>query len=369
MRVPGAGRIRRLVSPSLQRVRGYRRPLILWSGNGWGQSVGGSYLRLGRIASGLAERGWGDVYCPAPCSGARFERILKGFRPDLVVVHKARQSHHRAEHLAGYRYVVDLDDADFLDSGMSERLAELCGQAVAVVAGSRYVRDWCARHCERVRVIWTGTPEVKAGAEDGLPGHRERGVEVTWAASDPRGYPQEAALVRAVMKLVGEACPGVRLRVYGVKPEHERWFDDWAVELRSVGVACEHRAPMSYDAFLRSVSGCSIGLGILDTTANTFSLGKSFGKVLAYLSTKTVCVVNRAADHALFFRDGQNGVLCDDADELSLRIAQLIADPALRQALADQAYRDFRERLSADAAVEQWERLLVDDLGLVPGSV
>jgi hypothetical protein len=62
---------------------------------------------------------------------------------------------------------------------------------------------------------------------------------------------------------------------------------------------------------VRSLGSFAVGLHPVCTN-HAFSLGKSFGKLLAYLAADVAIVTSNAVDHPLFFTDGVNGTLVGD---------------------------------------------------------
>jgi glycosyltransferase involved in cell wall biosynthesis len=85
--------------------------------------------------------------------------------------------------------------------------------------------------------------------------------------------------------------------------------------------------------------------------------------VLGYLAAGCVCVVNDAADHAVFFESGRNGLLIDDPEAAGEAIGSLLGDASRRQAMADAASRDYEASLSVAAAADRVEGVIREVLG------
>ena len=66
----------------------------------------------------------------------------------------------------GRPWVLDCDDADFLDLAMAPRLEATAKGALGVVCGSRFIRDWAVGLNAQAEVIWTGTPVSAAPPPD-----------------------------------------------------------------------------------------------------------------------------------------------------------------------------------------------------------
>jgi hypothetical protein len=132
----------------------------------------------------------------------------------------------------------------------------LCREARAVIAGSRYIADWCRAHNTATRISWTGSPGLAGGQQ--RP-HAERDRSVAWAVSDPVAYPAEAEFVRRALLALPEPA-GVIFRLYGVRPDYVEWAEEYVGVLRDRGLTCETIAPLDYGVFLGHLSSSAIGL-------------------------------------------------------------------------------------------------------------
>lgn len=105
---------------------------------------------------------------------------------------------------------------------------------------------------------------------------------------------------------------------------------------------------MPYDAYLDKVAQAAIGLQPV-CLQNEFSRGRSFGKILAYLSGQVAVVASDAVEHPKFFRSGDNGYLAtDDIGQWVEPVVRLCEDRALRRSVAMSGWRDFHERLTTE---------------------
>ena len=183
--------------PQLLRGRGRagRRVAFLPSGG----RVQSGLLRAYNIAEGLAaDHGCVTLVVPSHLAQGQRRRVLGLFRPDVVVVQQCRHPLNRMPHLAGWRVVLDVDDADFLDPALTGVLADVVRASAGVICGSRYIRDWAAGLGARTAIVWTGTP-VSAGP---WPDHAARDPVIAWAQSSVSGYAGEYAFVCDVVKAV-----------------------------------------------------------------------------------------------------------------------------------------------------------------------
>jgi glycosyltransferase involved in cell wall biosynthesis len=174
--------------------------------------------------------------------------------------------------------------------------------------------------------------------------------------------PLEAELVREAMTRLARSGPRpFEFWLFGVK-------DDAAAAaylspLREAGARTRTFAYMPYADYLRTLSSVAVGLQPV-APGSPFSQGKSFGKVLGYLSADVAIVASDAVDHPLFFRDGVSGMLVRDAHAMAEATAALLDDPDRRARMADAAHEDFKSKLSTEAAAASVDRALRDAAGL-----
>lgn len=341
--------------PTLARRRAGRRVAFLPSGTRQQSSL----LRAWNVADGLAaDHGWSTLVVPPQLGQSQRRRLLSLFQPDIVVVQQCRHPLNRLPYLREWPFVLDVDDADFLDASLSDVLAGVAQGSLGVICGSRYIRDWADRHAAATAIVWTGTP-ASLGP---WPDHAKRAPIVTWAQSSVSGYPAEYDFVRKVIASVAARRGGLEFRIYGwdLPDDHST-----LAQLRAAGVAVETRSFMSYRDFLQSLREVSVGLSPLSSEG--FSLGKSFGKILAYLDAKVPVVCSDAADHGLFF-DAASAVVSNETTVWVDRICALLDDPSARTKMSDAAHAAFKARLSTEAAVREVDRFLQSVLSATEGS-
>jgi len=300
--------------------------------------VQSSMLRAYNIAGELDKRGWATLVVPKQLTLEQRRRLLAVFRPELVVVQQCRHPLNRLAHVREWPFVLDIDDADFLDPALADALEDMARHASGVICGSRYIRDWAAQFSGNAVVIWTTAPitlrpVVEAGRREPI---------VTWAQSSPLGYPGELAFVAEVMRGVARLRGGVRLRLYGWDGSRDHPLLD---AMAGDGVKVELLPLMPYEAFIASLSTAAVGLSPI--VPEGFSRGKSFGKILAYLDARVPVVCSDEVDHQLFFTR-QSGVVSNDPEEWIAEIARLLDEPSARTAMAEAAYADYTRRLSTN---------------------
>jgi glycosyltransferase involved in cell wall biosynthesis len=172
------------------------------------------------------------------------------------------------------------------------------------------------------------------------------------------GYPHEMALVRRVLLRLAERLSGFEFWLFGITPALRLEAEAYLEPLRKVGITCRTWGYMPYPEYLRVVAQSAVGLQPVCVAESPYSQGKSFGKVLAYLSGEVPVVASNAVDHPLFFRTGKNGFLVDRDEEWVESLALLLENPSLRDSIAAAAYEDFGSRLTTDAAAREMSKIL-----------
>jgi hypothetical protein len=291
-----------------------------------------SLLRIYTLARALAAEGWACSVLPATLDLRSRRRALSWLKPDVVVMQGARHPLNRPSLYPGQRIIYDMDDADFHLEHLAAPVREAMGQVESVIAGSQYVADWCMAHGARADVVWTGTPVSR---RPWRPQDR-RGPVVAWAQSAPVDYVQERAFVAEVMTALVARHPGVRLRLYGRRPQDD---DTILAPFRAAGIATEWLPQMRYARFLASLEDVSVGLSPV-CPETPFSRGKSFGKILAYLDRGVPVIASDRVDHPRFFAPG-TGILSNDPSVWVREADRLLGDPVARQTMAEDAHARF----------------------------
>jgi glycosyltransferase involved in cell wall biosynthesis len=333
--------------------RGLPRVVILPCGT---RALGSSNLRAWAVGRELRGLGWRVTVVPPQCELSQRRRIIRWERPDVILLQKGRHPLNWPHYYEGTPIVFDLDDADFLDPGQAEQVRACCCGSEAVIAGSRFTADWCGRHNANTTVIWTGSPLPARRA--GLRPSRRRPV-LAWAHSDALLSPRDAEAAREIVLGVA-ARTEVEFWMYGVKDPAEA--SRFVEPVRRAGAPVRLLPYMSYGAFLESLTDVAVGLNP-QSLSTPYNQGKSFGKVLAYLSSEVATVSSNVLENPRFFRHGVNGMLADTVAEFVEHVTLLLQDRALRERVAEQGYRDFEQDLSSGAAGRQVDRLLRAAIG------
>ena len=309
--------------------------------------TGAGHLRAVLVAKQLRIKGWNAVSIPPQLEPEQRERFLKRLKPDALVFQQCRHPFNDNHHAYGFKYILDVDDADFHDVRLKRRMEDTATQAAGVIAGSRYIKAWAGQFNPTCEIIWTGTP-ISPGVR---PSHSDRAIGlpvVTWAQSSPLDYPAELDFVARIIRGVAGRDNGFSLRLYGINS------DDEQIKIRkTIGfdqIQIETLPSLSYAGFLTSLRSASVGLSPI-IIASPFSRGKSFGKILGYLDAMVPVVCSDHADHALFFTEG-TGFVSNDEGEWQSCILELIRNAALRDDMARKAFASFEQRLSVARAAD-----------------
>ncbi len=310
----------------------------------WTAREGSSLLRVYFISNEISKFGCSTLVVPKQLTFFQRKKIVKYFNPALVFIQSSRHSLNTSETAFGKPYFFDLDDADFYDDNQREIIIDLCQNARGVIAGSAFIRDWCAQYNDNVTVVWTGTP-VTLGLR---PHHSDRRPIIAWAQSAPLGYRGELAFVRDLVKRLRARGNLFTLRLYGVNNQADR---EELEKTFGPEQLLEMLPTMPYAKFIRSLYDVSIGLSPI-CYESEFSRGKSFGKILAYLDAKVPIICSDHADHAAFFRP-ETGIVTNDPLLWVASAEALLSDPQKRARMSNAAFEDFVNRLSLEAAARR----------------
>ena len=306
---------------------------------------GAALLRIHAIAGALRPLGWRTLVLPWRLTLAQRQRFLDRIRPDVIVMQGARHALNRPVLYPGVPIVFDMDDADFHLPHLAEPVRRAMPQVAAVIAGSRYVADWCrAAGAEQVHVVWTGSP---VSAAPRVP-QALRPPVIAWAQTRPATYLREAALVRRVTAALAARHPGITLRLYDRQKGDDPGF---AQSFAQPGLTVEWRKTCRYSDYLQSFGDVSLGFAPL-CPETPFSRGKSFGKVLAYLDRGVPVLASDACEHGRFFTPA-TGIVSNDEAVWVEAAARLLTRPDERQQIADRAFAAYAQRLSMPCAARR----------------
>jgi glycosyltransferase involved in cell wall biosynthesis len=303
-----------------------------------------SGLRGYAMARELRKFGWRTLVFPVQLELSQRRRLVCLEGPKVIIFQTARHFLNRPKYYEDQICVLDIDDADFFEPLYQERTVECLANSAAVIAGSRFVADFARKYNSQVEIIWTGsTPSKHKPAQKVWP------PVVAFATSNVDYYPAECALVVSALSRVRRNDWQFWLFGVGNSDVGQRMIKD----LQNRNIVCRTFPFMNYQKFLRTIEMTSIGLAPIVPSNAAHIVGKSFGKVLSYLSGRAVTVASDYADHPLFFQNGINGYLASSPKQFAECIELLLADGELRGRIAERAHSDYIEQLSTRAAAEK----------------
>lgn len=311
---------------------------------------GAALLRIYAMALALRPLGWRSLVLPPRLTLGQRQRLLSWLSPSVLVMQGARHALNRPALYPGQRVVFDMDDADFHLPHLASAVRRAMPDVAAVVAGSRYVADWClGAGAPSAHVIWTGAPV----SQRRWPAQSARLPVIAWAQTRPMDYRVEADLVRRVTARIVARRPGATLRLFDFRPGDDPAFAD---SFRAPGLSVEWLPVRRYGAFLDALADVSVGLAPLSSEV-PFSRGKSFGKVLAYLDARIPVIGSDACEHGAFF-GAATGVITNSEEAWVTESCRLLDDARARDAMAGAAFEQFCARLSSSAAAAHLETVL-----------
>lgn len=339
--------------PAVLRAASGRQPVAWLSLSGGGPGSAADLRASTATANALEALGWRCVVLHPRLSLGTRRLFMHMARPDVVLLQQTRHPLNRPETYAPTPCVLDADDADIINPDEQARIGDIARRCHGVVVGSRHLGRLFEPYNPARRVIWTGT--YLTDRPDASP-NAQRARIIAWAPSDPFGYPSELQFVQAIASRL--STPALEFRVYGIKPERQaEMLALWEGKLPA-HVRLRLMPLMPYPAFVASLAEVAVGLQPV-CEDHAYSLGKSFGKALAYLAADNCIVASNNIDHPLFFRDQSNGRLLDnEAAGWARACDDLLADPDHRQSLVDQARRDLLSRLTTQRSAALLSDLL-----------
>ena len=298
----------------------------------------------------LRRLGWGVTVVPKQLELGQRRRVLRLVKPDILFIQKDYHPLNWPDLYEAKHKVFDLDDADFVDPKLHDQVVACCKRTELVICGNRYVADFCRKYNPNTHVVWNG---AEARRRPTSPPSTRRPV-VAWGSGDSNAYSYEREFLGDVMTLVTRATE-VEFRVYGVRDRGA--LEPFVLRMKQNQVNLKLFPLQPFEQHLLSVQEAAVGVHPVGN--NPFNLGKSFGKLSAYMMCDVPVVVHRKNDFPEFYEDGVNGMLAgDDVAEWAEKIVRILRDPPLRDRLANKAWESYAERLNGRVAAGKVDRLL-----------
>lgn len=244
------------------------------------------------------------------------------------------------------RTVYDIDDALWLPMPLKvdqrrflwdpERVSRTMSSCAAVVAGNAFLRSYAGARNAVVTVIPTPYPDLGGRAATGADVKRP---VIVWIGNV--GNEEYLHLVREplqrlarrhdfVLRVIGSAQAG-RLRMEGVNIEAVEWREGREAEW---------------------LLGSAIG--IMPLHDRDYERGKCSFKLVQYLSCGMPVVASPVGMNTEVVSDGVNGFLAATAEDWFRALDRLLSDPALRVAMGQRGYQQYRQRFTPAINAVRW---------------
>jgi hypothetical protein len=307
--------------------------------------------------------GWRCTLLPVQMSWGQRERLIRAERPDVIYLQQCRDPMTQPALYKGLApTVLDMDDADYADTAVAERVASAVRDATRVVAASESIAAWCKERNQHVDIIWTSHP-TRGHA---VVAHAQRRPVVAWVQVGWKVYKAEAAFVQEVMLTVARAgIAGLEFHLFDA--DDTAAADQYVAPLRAAGVRVTLVKRMPNADFLRVLEQAAIGIHVLQPGA-PYAHGKSFGKVLSYIVSGAAIVACDPFETSRFFVSGRTAMASQNPADMSRDIIELLQNPQRRQQIADAAYEDFVAKLATPNAAMRLDAILRPMLRTSPRS-
>lgn len=318
----------------------------------WQSEFGSSSSRerVYRIAVHLRLQGWRVIAVPHQLSLAQRRRILRLEKPDILLIQTSRHELNRPALYQAKNIVFDIDDADFENPATLQSVVDCCTGSSMVICGSTYISNFCRRYNDQTHVVWTGMENQHANYP--LPSTRSN--IVAWGTSNSLAYSAERAFIGRIAKILSNRIK-FELWLYGASEHHD--LLEFKSQMEDMGIQCRLIPPMSFTEYHKSLESCAIGLHPI-SLENSFSRGKSFGKLNSYIQRGVPIITQRALDYPEFFIDEHSAMLVDSEEDWADRIEALLKQPMLRNTLASNAFSSFLQELDTPVVARKVGRLL-----------
>lgn len=320
-----------------------------------GRYSGASMFRAYYLVDELRALGWRCTVLPVQLSWSQRARLLRAEKPDIVYLQQCRDPMTQPGlYASSAPTILDIDDADFADTNVLERVATAVRDATRVVAASEFIAAWCRERNPRVDIIWTSHP---ARTHAITPQSARRNV-VAWVQVGWKVYKAEAAFVQQAMLEVAKAgIPGVEFHLFDA--DDAKAGEEFVAPLRDAGITPVLVKRMPNAEFLKVLESAAVGVHVLLPGA-TYAHGKSFGKVLSYIVAGAAIVASDPFETSKFFVNGRTSLASTSPSMMAQQIVTLLRNPEQREAMTDAAYRDFLERLATPNAARKLDAIARD---------
>jgi glycosyltransferase involved in cell wall biosynthesis len=295
-----------------------------------------------------------DAGCSLVCQAvarsfvARLSQLRSAARYHAVIVQRKLLPNWQLALLRRHarHLIFDFDDAVLYRDSYDERgpdsarrgrrFAAMARAADTVIAGNDFLADCALRagaSAERVRTIPTCVDPHRYLPRTERPARGGRPLELVWIGSSSTLKGLESQ--RALWERLGEATPGLRLRVVC-----DRFPDFQGIEVVPV--------PWTEASEAAELARGDVGVSWLPD--DVWSRGKCGLKVLQYQAAGLPTIANPVGAHAEMIEPGATGFLASTPDEWIDAVRAARADPDLRARMG----RAARSRIESHYSIAAW---------------
>lgn len=193
------------------------------------------------------------------------------------------------------------------------------GAAAEIIAGNPYVADYARGFNPRVSVIPTVVDTTEFTPR---PRPVRDRLHVGWIGT--HSSIQYLAAIVPALRVVHQKRPFRLVVSGGTLPD-------------TTGLDVEHRA---WKIENEAADFASLDVGLYPLVEDAWSLGKSGFKAVQYMACGAPCISSPVGVTRAMIRHDENGLIASTHDEWVTELDRLLADPALRQRLADAGRAD-----------------------------
>jgi glycosyltransferase involved in cell wall biosynthesis len=226
--------------------------------------------------------------------------------------------------------LLEFDDAIWLTFAHERKLARACARADLVVVGNEFLAAFARRHSDRVRVIPT-TVDVDRQAPN--PRERNGTLRVGWIGLR-YNLPYLRMLAEPLAALAREGLDCELRVISSAAPEPGPVW---------TGVKVVHRA-WSQQTEAEEIADCDVG--VMPLPDDDWARGKCGLKLLQFMAAGLPVVASPIGLNRELLRDGENGLLAEDARGWADALRRLHRDPLLARRLGAAGRETVREGYS-----------------------
>ena len=253
--------------------------------------------------------------------------------------------------------MFDVDDADICDPRTRDAAIECGSESQAIIVSNQFLYSLFSQYNQNTHSLDKHLP-VPTTPKRSSP--RSQEPVVVWAQLDATSWLYESEFVRDVVGKLRSRGP-VRFLLIG--EGNRAAANQYVQPLSNLGVECRVLGRLRYRQYISALSQGAVGLNP-STDQDSYSRGRSSGKVLGYMLARVPIVTANNSDYSQFFVHGINALVAKEADTDTWveYCRELLEDESLRERLTDSAVEKLQDCLSTTRAVQSVDRILREEL-------